>query len=278
MTVLSTQLIGLQAAATAVGSKKLVMFLADAYRHLSEIAVKYRGKVLETTGPDLIVIWDDGEFNSSAREACLAAWSLQQRFRELRRDLIRRYGIEISPRTSVVSDYPGMRILDDNFNHQRQIETTKWAQLLQRATWLFDTAILVDGTTARRAEDVLEFCEVDCLTVGDKGLLQQNDAIARTGLDRSYLPEIHGKSISVNELLGPRGKVAAGPMGSAMAFRGALELYRVGEYSKAASVLTLLLAGPSRGSLAKIYLDNCHQNEPKGHLEQHLVNEDQRTG
>jgi len=264
MTVLTTQMIGLRAAATSVGSRRLVTFLAEAYRHFSEIALNFGGRVIPATDQDLSILWEGAKAGNSVNQACQAAWSLGQRSRELRQSLVSRYGIEINPRTSVVTDIP---VFQDRCSARASSgiqlsEMRRWAQLLQRANTQFETQILVDETTATLAAEEFEFCEVDYLTRDEEGLLQQRKVIEETGLDWDRVPDLLGSPQGISELLGPRGKVAPGRLGSAMAFRGAMELYRQGERKKAASVFELLATDSYRGRLARIYMNHCEQGNP----------------
>lgn len=259
MTVLTTQIFNLKAAASILGPEPLAKFMADGYHHLCEIAVRYGGRIPPASPTDLMVTWDSMDSRENAECACNAAWELLRRSRELSDSLVRCYGVDIVPRTGIATD-PWCAGGDSEQLVARPItrsEVKALSRVVQRANSVFETRILVDDATAQAAAGLMSFCEIDFFGDDGGGMSQliaklgQSDTVSNPG------SSLEGTVFRVSELLGPSGEVSTERISAAMAFRGAMELYRQGELTKAATVFELLSTGPSRGALARYYLSRC---------------------
>lgn len=254
MTLLSVHLMGLRAAAATVGSEVLVGMFQRIYRQVVDMAMTYGGKVRPAEGQDLLVIWEESD-DSAPRTACRASWDLLRRMGRLQVALVRECGIRLSPRAGLATGPTGSP--DD----APDPNTAARAQILQRASCLLGTSILLDGVTAAGAAEGMELREIDQISSADPGILAGPEAGERTGIDRMDLAVFEGLAGSIHELLGPKGEVPPGRLGAAMAFRGGLELFRQGEFQKAAAVLNLLASAPRPDPIARLYLARCRAHE-----------------
>lgn len=250
MTLLSIHLMGLRAAAATVGSEVLVGMFQGIYRQVVEMARTYGGKVRPEEGQDLLVLWEQTD-GSAPRTACRASWDLLRRMGRLQVSLVREHGVRLSPRAGLATD------ADDAGDGVPQGPTIARAQILQRASCLLGTSILLDGLTAAGATAGMELREIDQISATDPGILAAPEAQERTGISGLDLAVFEGVAGSIHELLGPKGEVPPGRLGAALAFRGGLELYRQGELQKAAAVLKLLAHAPRPDPIARLYLARC---------------------
>jgi hypothetical protein len=263
MTVLTSQIFNLKAAASILDPHRLTRFMADAYHHLCEIAVQCGGRILPANPSDLMVVWDSTDATLNADLACTAAWRLLQRSKEVNSTFVERYGVEITPRTGIAT---GLWRTDGNDNEMTarpitRAEIKALSRVVQRANTVMETPILVDDVTASAAAKIMSFCEIDFFSEDGCGMAQLISKLGDRDADSIDVFPPCAPVFRVSELLGPIDEVSADRMGAAMAFRSAMELYRQGELAKAASVLELLSTGPSRGALARYYLSRCRSLE-----------------
>lgn len=255
MTLLSIHLMGLRAAAATVGSEVLVGMFQCIYGQVVEMAQTYGGQVRPEEGQDLLVLWEQKTDGSAPRTACRASWDLLRRMGRLQVSLVREHGVRLNPRAGLATDAA------ESADGEPQPDTLSRAQILQRASSLLGTSILLDGLTAAGANEGMELREIDQISATDPGILAASETRERTGIYPLDLAAFEGMAGSIHELLGPKGEVPPGRLGAALAFRGGLELYRQGELQKAAAVLKLLAHAPRPDPIARLYLARCQAEE-----------------
>lgn len=262
MTALSIHLMGLRVAAAAIGSEVLVSVLSKANRSVAEAAVANGGRILCVEERDPLVVWaGSGGAAGDASAACRTACDLMRNIRRLQHLLVRKHGVRLCPRAGIATEGARSgerrnRLMGES-PAERQVIAR--ARLLQRANLFYGTSILLDGVTADSAVSQMELREIDRLTPGREGLLRGPEAARVTGISDEELSAFEGPSAVIHELLGPTGEVTPERLGSTVAFRGALELFRQREWRKASAILELLSAFPNPDPLVRIYLSRCRQ-------------------
>ena len=258
MIALSAHLISIRAALMAVGSDRLAVLLSRAYREVAEIAVATEGQILPLDARGLSIIW--GESDGLPQDAIgkvEAVWDLLGRMEVLRERFLREEGLPMSPRFGIAMTNESSRERGRSRVEEGPESVIDRAHLLQRAGLFYQSPVLLDDTSARVGSVHMQIREIDRLTGDGDALLFSPEARKVTMLSLEEVHAYQGACEAVHELMGPRGRVSPDRMGAAMAMQGALELYRQGEWNKAAAVLTLLASDASPNPLAHIYLERC---------------------
>ncbi len=239
MTLASLHLIGVRPLLSRLEPGHLVALIGRLYRAVSHAAARHGAFPRSGRGSDLVLVWNSARGpEGDGPVACRVIWDLVGGLRGLESEVRHQYGVALSPRAGIASQdtLPGPEPVPP--------EVEMRAHLLQRATPTYGTRVLVDGTTAATATRVMELREVDALS-------SPGDAS----------PTPPRRESTIHRILGPRGEVPAEQLGAAVALGGALELYRLGEWSKAAAVLELLSRGPTPDPLARLYLERCRRRQ-----------------
>ncbi len=264
MIALSAHLISIRAALMAVGSERLAALLSRAYREVAEIAVATEGQILPLDARGLSIIW--GESDGLPQDALPqdaigkveSVWDLLGRLEALRESFLREEGLPMSPRFGIAMTNGGSRERGRSRVEEGPESVIDRAHLLQRAGLFYQSPVLLDDASARVGSSHMQIREIDRLTGDGDALLLSPEARKVTMLSLEEVHAYQGACEAVHELMGPRGRVSPDRMGAAMAMQGALELYRQGEWNKAAAVLTLLASDTRPNPLARIYLKRCH--------------------
>lgn len=258
MIALSAHLISIRAASMAVGSERLARLLSRAYREVAEVAVASDGQILPVDARGLSIIWgEDDRLPENAIAKVEAVWDLLGRIEALRGRFLHEDGLLLAPRFGIAMTNEGSRWPGRSRVGEGPESVIDRAHLLQRAGLFYQAPVLLDDTSARIGAAQMQVREIDRLTEDGEALLFSPEARRATMLPLEDLRAYQRACEAVHELMGPRGQVSAGRMGAATAMQGALELYRQGEWSKAAAVLALLASDARPNPLAQIYLDRC---------------------
>ncbi len=272
MIALSAHLISIRAATMALGPERLAAALARAYREVAEMAVATASRILPADPKGLTLIWGEGyDVPADADQTLASVWALRARLEGLREQFLADHGLALHPRFGVamtnmnaVNRTPpeaGSGTSGPGHVIEGPESVIDRAHLLQQACQFYGASVLLDDTSARIGAAGMQIREVDRLGEDGEALLLSHEALSATMLDFRDVQAYQNECSAVHELLGPRGEVPVDRMGAVMAMQGALELYRQGEWKKAAAVLALLASDLNSNPLASIYLDRCKARE-----------------
>jgi hypothetical protein len=253
MTALSLHILGFRALGSAVAPDTLVGVLSRAYRCVADTTQAFGGEVAPAEEQTLLLVWGrDRPGAPHATDACLGAWEILQRLQREVSPWAREHQLEVCPRVGIASADPDVPASDPA---RHQVVTR--AHLLQRLNRVYGTTMLLDDATARAVGAGIELCEIDAPGADGDPVVPRQRMRAALAPAGGALEELIAGTPTIHELLGPRGKVPDWQRGAASAFRGALELFRLGECEKAASIFALLAGGPRPDALIALYRDVC---------------------
>jgi hypothetical protein len=255
MTVLTIRPLRIRAAAAFIEPNVLDTILHATCRLLKEAAACQAGELSAKEGRDPVILWTRfGKGEPSQLRACRTAWDIVQRLARQQVNLARKHGVVLCPHIGIASDGR------DGAAGQGDGRVIDRAQVLRQANRLYGTTILVDGVVAAAAQRRMALREVDRVGPGGHSLLRGPEATAVAGIAAAQLGAFAATPGGIHELLGPQGVVPVSRRSAAVAFGGALDLYQAGEWSKAATIFSLLADGSRPDPLAGLYLRKCRQH------------------